>query len=335
MKALQAPWTVLSRLTRRERLEIALLGTWFFFMIATLSLLKPSRTASLLAHLGAVELPLVRFGSVLAVGLVVALYSRIVNRFTRLDVARGAALIFALALVALFAVLQIGGPAVAAQRWFVWAVFILVDIYSTVMITIFWTYTNDVVTRDQADALYGPIGLGGILGGIAGGAVVDGLVSAIGPVFLLLVCAFIVAGCGGLAWLTEAVLKPPPRAIEANGSSVMDGARLVWRSRYLSLIVGIVVGYEIAATTTDFVVNVVFEQAFHGEAELARMTGRLGWIVSATALVSQLVLVPILLPRKRAALLLPPIAMAAAFRRSARHAGGGDGAHALGAAIVV
>ena len=64
--------------------------------------------------------------------------------------------------------LRLGGEALGAQRWFVWAVFILVDIYSTVMVAIFWTYANDVVSRTEADKLYGPIGVGGILGGVVG-----------------------------------------------------------------------------------------------------------------------------------------------------------------------
>jgi AAA family ATP:ADP antiporter len=77
-------------------------------------------------------------------------------------------------------------------------------------------------------------------------------------------------------------------------------------------IVGIVVAYEFAAAVTDFVINVVFERAFDSQIEIAQMYGRLGWIVSATALVSQLIIVPALLPLKRLALLVPPITMALA-----------------------
>jgi ATP/ADP translocase len=85
--------------------------------------------------------------------------------------------------------------------------------------------------------------------------------------------------------------------------------REVLHSRYLLLIVGVVIAYEFAAAMTDFVVNVVFELAFASEVELARMFGRLGWIVSATALITQIVVVPAVLPLKRVALLVPPIAM--------------------------
>lgn len=309
------PLTTLRSLTRAERAKAGLLFSWFFLVITTLWLLKPIRQASLLVHLGAEELPYARFGAVAVVAVVVAIYSRLVDRLTRLQVARGAAVVFAMLLVAFWGALRIGGDELGAQRWFVWAVFIMVDIYSTVMVGIFWTYTNDVVTREEADKLYGPIGLGGILGGIAGGVTVDGLIAWIGHVDMLLVCTGLVLASAGLASASEAWLHPRPRPAHVRESklpSALEGAGLVLKSRYLLLIVGIVLCYEFAAATTDFVVSVVFERAYTDQTELTRMFGRLGWIVSGVALVSQLVLVPLLLPRKRIALLLPPLAMAVA-----------------------
>jgi ATP:ADP antiporter, AAA family len=302
-----------SALTPAERLKATLLFSWFFTSITTLWLLKPIRTATLLVHLGAEELPYLRFGSVAGVALVVLVYSWVVNRYTRLDIVRGSALIFALVLALFWISLRIGGEALGAQRWFVWAVFIMVDIYSTVMVAIFWTYANDVVSRAEADKLYGPIGIGGILGGITGGGAVDVLVRSIGPVDMLLLCVALVVLGGALGWLTEALLKPPPRVVavkqKAAVEDALEGAREVLRSRYLLWLVAIVVAYEFAAAVTDFVINVVFERAFHTQVEIARMYGRLGWIVSGVALASQLLLVPPLLPYKRVALLMPPVVM--------------------------
>lgn len=310
-----SPLARLRALSRQERLKAALLCAWFFLTITTLWLLKPVRSASLLAHLGAQELPYVRLGAVATVGVIVAAYSRAVSRLSRLTVARGASFLFAGVLVAFWLALWIGGSALGTQRWFVWAVFILVDVYSTVVVGVFWTYANDVVTPDEADKLYGPIGIGGIAGGIAGGAIVDSLVSSIGSVHILLLCAALSTACGVVVTATERALRPRPRVIDERARGLdmaIEGAREVLHSRYLLLIVGVVLGYEFAAAMTDFVVNVVFERSFATETELAQMFGRLGWIVSGTALVAQLLVVPVLLPAKRIALLLPPIAMSLA-----------------------
>jgi ATP:ADP antiporter, AAA family len=316
MTSIQNPISVLLRLSSSERLKAALLSGWFFLTIAALWLLKPVRTASLLVHLEASELPYLRFGAVIGVGVVVLAYSRAVNHFSRLNVVRGSSSIFALVLLVFWAALRLGGEALGSQRWFVWAIFILVDIYSTLMVAIFWTYTNDVVSRVEADKLYGPIGIGGILGGIVGGVAVDVFVETVGPIDLLLVCAGLVLLGGGLGWISERMLKPAARQVahvdKPAIADALEGAREVLRNPYLLAIVGIVVAYEFAAATTDFVINVVFQQAFHSQVEIAQMYGRLGWIVSGTALLSQLLLVPVLLPFKRVALLVPPIAMAAA-----------------------
>ena len=308
-----ASWRALGSLERRKA---ALLSLWFFLTIATLWVLKPLRSASLLAHLGAEELPYVRFATVVVVAVVVANYSRAVDRFARAEVARGACWLFAGLLIAFWTALTLGGESLGAQRWFVWSVFILVDLYSTVMVGIFWTYTNDVVSREEADRLYGPIGIGGTVGGIVGGASVDSLVRLTGTVNLLVLSAALCLTSAVVVWVSERMLRPRQRSIEPTPlhgfRAATQGWREVTRSRYLVLIVGVVLTYEFAAAMTDFVINVVFERAFSSEVALAQMFGRLGWIVSATALLSQIVLVPTVLPQKRLALLIPPVVMGAA-----------------------
>ena len=119
----------------------------------------------------------------------------------------------------------------------------------------------------------------------------------------------------GLGTVTEKVLRPPPRkrlvAKRVDHQSALDGVVAVSKSQYLLLLVGLVIFYELATTFSDFAVNVVFEQQHLGEDELARMYGRLGWMAGGVAIVAQLVLVPMLLPTKRKALLLPPFVLLA------------------------
>lgn len=301
---------------RRQRVQVALLSAWFFVITAALWLLKPVRTAALLSHLGSAQLPILRFSSVLVVGLLVLGYSQVVNRLSRLQVTLAVSFAFGVLILAVWAGLVLGEREIGAQRWFVWGVYCLADAYAAIMVTIFWTYTNDVVSPADADRSYTSIGLGGILGGIAGGGFTDSLVHWLGPVHLLLACAACLMVGTALAWANEAILAPPPRALPARPlgvvSEALEGAQTVLRSEYLLWMVGIVITYEVAATLTDFVVNVILERSFQTEVELAQMYGRLGWIAGAAALFSQLAIVPALLPTKRVALLVPPLVMAAA-----------------------
>ncbi len=296
-------------LSRETRIKGVLLSAWFFVTVATLWLLKPVRVASLLVHLGAAETPYVRLAGVATVAVVVAFYSWAVNRLSRVSVVRWSHLLFAGLLFVFWLSLRLWGSWLGAQRPFVWAVYIMVEIYSVMMIGIFWTYTNDIVTQTESDQLYGLVGVGGIVGGAAGGAFVDAFTRRIGPINLLIICAGLVLVSAVLGSITEAVVHPAERHVatkEGGFGAALEGAREVRASRYLMLIVGIVIAYEFTATLTDFGISVIFEHSYHDEVELTKMYGRLGWIVSATALVSQIILVPLLLPLKRIALLVPP-----------------------------
>jgi aminoglycoside phosphotransferase family enzyme/ATP/ADP translocase/predicted kinase len=302
-------------LSRVETAKASLLSAWFFLTVATLWLLKSVRVTALLIHLGARETPYVRLAGVAAVGAAVLVYSIATSRMSRISLVRATCAAFAVALLASWIAVKVFGDALASQRSFVWATYVLVDVYAVVMIQTFWTYTNDVVTPDEANRLYGIIGLGGILGGAFGGALVDFCARAISADDFMLIACGIVIACAGLATVTERVLRPPPRKTElevsGNLDSALAGVQEVAKSRYLLLIVGVVVGYELTATMTDFGVNVIFEHAHLGEHQLAQMYGRLGWIASGVAVMAQLVLVPLLLPSKRVALLLPPFALLA------------------------
>jgi AAA family ATP:ADP antiporter len=305
----------LAGVDRHGRIKGIVLSSWFFLTVATLWLLKPVRVASLLAHLGATETPYVRLAGVVAIAFVVGAYSMVINRLTRIGVVQWANALFGAVLVLFWIALKMWGPWLAGKRAFVWAVYILVEVYAAIIIGIFWTYTNDVVTSDEANKLYGFIGLGGILGGIAGGAFVDLFARPIGPANLLLVCAGLIASSIALAMHANRLIHPPERHPDhraARGlARALAGATEVRNSRYLMMIVGIVVAYEVSATMADFGVNVLFERAYPDETILTEMYGRLGWIVGATAVVGQIVLVPILMPAKRIALVVPPMVMLA------------------------
>jgi aminoglycoside phosphotransferase family enzyme/ATP/ADP translocase len=302
-------------LSRDERTKAALLSLWFFLTVATLWLLKASRITSLIVHLGARETPYVRLAGIGAVAVAVFFYSLATSRLSRVNVVRLTSMTFATVLVAFWIALRIGGEHLATSRAFIWALYILVDVYTVVMIELFWTYASDVVTQTEADKLYGIIGLGGIVGGILGGVLVDLGARVIGINNFLVISAGIVAAMAVLGSVTERVLAPRPRQLlpydRGDLSSAFDGIHEIKKSRYLLLFVGLVVAYEFAATLIDFGVNVVFERAHLTETALAAMYGRLAWIAGCVGIVAQLTLVPVLLRSKRVALLIPPLALLA------------------------
>ena len=307
------------RLDRDERLKASLLSAWFFLTVAALWLLKSSRVTALLSHLGAREMPTVRLVGIVVVGACVYAYSVAAARLSRIALVRATSAALAAVVLGLWLAVRISGPALGSSRAFIWAFYILVDVYTVVMVELFWTYANDVVTPEEAERLYGVVGLGGILGGIVGGVVVDVCARAIGPDNFLVIGAAIIASIIGLASVTERVLRPPPRHLAPRnsrpasrvGTTARDVVKEIAGSRYMLLLAGLVIAYELSTTLMDFGVYVVLERAHLGEEGLARVYGRIGWIAGAIAIVVQLVVVPRLLPKKRAALLFSPIVLLA------------------------
>ena len=303
---------LLRGLTREERVKAGLLSGWFFLTVATFWLLKPVRVATLLVHLGARETPYVHLAAAVVVAAAVMAYSALVNRVSRGQLVVLANAGFGAVLLLFWMAARVLGARITAERPFVWSIYVMVELYSVMLIGVFWTYVNDVVTTKESNRLYGLIGLGGILGGVFGGVFVDAFAKQIGTFNLLPVCAGVMAGCALLGASIERVLHPQKHRWKGGGlDAAFEGAREVTKNRYLMLLVVVVIAYEFTATLTDFGINVLFEREYTNEGELTKMYGRLGWIVSGTAIVSQLVLVPLLLPAKRVALLLPPLAMIA------------------------
>lgn len=149
----------------------------------------------------------------------------------------------------------------------VWSFYLFGDLFSTLMVATFFAFLNDSVTPEAAKRLYGPVGLGGVVGGVVGTTFVRGLIDDISlPGWLWI--------CGLLSLLIVAVAYAAGRLVDRNPSlastahtqstvpddiagakrsnPAFEGAQLVLHSPYLLSIAGIVGLYEIVSTIMDF-----------------------------------------------------------------------------------
>ncbi len=149
---------------------------------------------------------------------------------------------FALNLVAFFALLT-WGPA-AQQVWFGRAFFIWTSIFNMFVVSIFWSVMADVFAPGQSKRLFGFIGAGGTIGGIAGAALTSWLVGTLGAANLLLVSAVLLE----VAALSARALFVQPRTATAAenghaaaphgpetaiGGTVWEGMRRAFADPYL------------------------------------------------------------------------------------------------------
>jgi len=309
----------------RELRPALLFFLFWFFIIVVFQVLKPLKKGLFVENLGAyVELyaKLANIGvAILALALFTALYNRWGSRRMIFLLCGG----FIAALLA-FAFLLSQGPPGAGVNW---SFYLFGDAWSTIWVTTFWAYLNEMTLTEQSKRLYGLIGGGGVIGGLVGGLLVWQLVQPLGAPLLLIGCAAVTALMGGIVWRSERLAQQPQAAIgrrdtdqlrlekqkeqKEKTNAAMEGARLVFQSRYLLAVVGTVFLYELVSQILDYQYSTAAE-TLAGAGATQEFFGLVTAIIGVVSVVTQLFLVSFVIRKfgVTAALLVLPVAMAAA-----------------------
>ncbi|MBW6498590.1 MAG: hypothetical protein K0B09_09395, partial [Bacteroidales bacterium] len=238
---------------KKEWPSVIGLAMFFFLTIAVFWVLKPLKRGLLVSHyqdnplelftwslygaeveqLGKVLNMVFAFVMVLAF---VWLYKKLSRQWLITTIASFFALMFVV-----FSVLVETMP---DAPFVIWSFYIFGDMYNTMLVTLFWAFTNDVFSSQRAKSAYGFIGLGGILGGIFGATMVTTLVQTTGrstllvssviPMLLIIAISIFVDRREGRGNEKKSEDK------SSDNQSVWDGARLVIASKYLLSIAAII-----------------------------------------------------------------------------------------------
>ncbi len=190
------------------------------------------------------------------------------------------------------------GPAsiTIGYTFFVW-----VSVFNLLSTSVFWGFMADLFSSGQGKRLFGPIGVGGTLGAVAGSTVPATLSGVLGPVHLMLIAAVlleVVTGCArhlchqfGLTDRAQSHMPGVPAAAGAGpgspepGRDVWAGFSLIARSSYLQMMV---VYMLLFTMTTTFL---YFEQARILKETLAESSARIGLLARIDLIVNALTLV--------------------------------------------
>jgi AAA family ATP:ADP antiporter len=143
---------------------------WLLFAIHFLVLTfhyasKSIRQSTFIQDLGAAQLPLVYLMLALCSYPVLQLYGRLVDRYPMRRLISGSALVFATNLAIFWWLFGTG------ERWVSVVFYMWVGIVGLLQVSQFWSYASLLLDARQAKRLFGFIGAGGLLGGIAGGQI--------------------------------------------------------------------------------------------------------------------------------------------------------------------
>jgi len=243
--------------------SVFLMFFYFFMIIASYYILKPVRNSLFLEQLGARNLPWVYIGTAVVIGFIILIYGKLSQLVSRNILMPGTIIFF------IFNLLFFWWAYKQDLVWFSAVFYIWVSIYSVLLMSQFWIAANVIYSSSQAKRLFGIIGSGGILGGIAGGGITNGLATTIGTENLILVSAGILGIVAFIASIIHSKFSDDnsdEHSISSADLIEVDDHKTVYQSivesRHLQLIGVIISLGMVVSSLVDFEFNSIIENSY-------------------------------------------------------------------------
>jgi ATP:ADP antiporter, AAA family len=299
---------------------------YFFLVITSFWVLKPIKKSVFIAYykeigtfnlfgwqmLGSQAELLAKVLNMLVAAAAVAVFTLLCRKFVRQQLTCIFSIFSIICFIAYFVLLANPGGGT------VWTFYLFGDLFNTLMVPTFFAFLNDSVTGDQAKRLYGLVGFGGVVGGAFGSIALATFISRVSTNIWMLVLIGITLVIIVLAFAASRKIPASDSAIAASQklevddiekNAAVEGARLVFRSRYLLAIVAIVGFYEMVSTIMDFQFSASVEH-FVASNQIGEHFSRVFAITNVGAMIIQLVFTSLVMTRFGVgiALLILPIA---------------------------
>ncbi|MDP6677842.1 MAG: Npt1/Npt2 family nucleotide transporter [Verrucomicrobiota bacterium] len=230
-------------------------------------------------------------GMNLVIAFLIVLFLTLVTRLAKRQRLTYCCMGLVIAMTFLFT-LQINQP----TEMTVWLFYWFGDLYISLMLAAFFSFLHDTVDLKNAKRLYGFIVLGAVSGGAVGSTYFRGWIAEMNNQQWLhtiigigvVICALAFAA----GWMARSIPhhEPEPKPDDVPGkkfNAAIEGASLVFKSRYLIAIAGIVGFYEITSEVLDYQFTAMTER-FVPKEEIGSHFGTVYAIGNIGALVIQL-----------------------------------------------
>lgn len=276
----------------------------FFFLLAGYYIIRPLREEMGASAGGGFALNWLFLATLGGTFLVTPVFGTLVSRVPRRVFVPAVYHALAASFVAFYVTLSVlaGPQRLATARFF----FVFVSTFNLLIVSVFWGFLADLFRSEQAKRLFGAIGLGGTLGGIAGGTITAGLARTLGPVPLLLVAAglfevavFCMGRLAHVYRVDEAAAPGAGGGAPAGvppGTGALSGVSLFVRSRYLLGIAAFLLLYTVGSTFLYLSQARIVRAAFHDAGARTAFFARIDLTVNVLTALLQLFLTGRLLP---------------------------------------
>jgi len=165
-----------------ESTTALLLALNVFLLLTAYYIIKPVRDALILSGQGAEMKSYVSAGQAILLLVLVPAYAALADRLPRRRLLNAVTGFFVACLVAFFALIRADVP--VGVVFFLWA-----GIFNLMIVAQFWSFANDLYTKDQGERLFPIVAFGASLGAAVGSAVTGRLIPLVGVPQLLLLAA--------------------------------------------------------------------------------------------------------------------------------------------------
>ena len=273
---------------RREETKVVLLMMLYGFLAMTsYYVVKPVRNAVFVERLGADNLPYVYIITAIVVSLVMVVYSKYVNRVGHLALLLGTFAFLAANLV-IFRWLLIEETLIASGIFYIWG-----KLFPLLIVSQFWLVGNLLFTTRQAKRLFGPVGVGLILGGIAGSSIAGTAAERLGSENLLLAAAGILGLCAVIVLALASEMRDQEgrrRSGRLVGELSGDAVRVLFESHHLRWIAALLFTTILVSTLIDWQFNRAVELFIQGEDNKTQFFGRFFLVLNIASVAIQVLL---------------------------------------------
>lgn len=313
--------TVLSRLVTVKPQEITALlvsCAYFFLILCAYYIIRPIRTEMVIAN-GVANIQWLMLMTLVVLIAITPLFGWVTTRFKTRQFLSYCTLFFASHLIIFFFLFNVEERSPITTRAF----FIWVNVFNMFIVSLFWSFMNDVFSRGQSKRLFAFIAAGGTAGAICGPIITTTLVKTVGLAPLLLISASVLASSViSITWLTkwdnqdfigDSVKERSKNAALEGG--VLDAFKLITKSPYLIGICLFIILYAVSITFVEIQQAEMIESRFNDPTQRTQLFSTVDLSVNVLALIFQLFLTSRLISwfGFRAALMLVPVGITIGF----------------------
>ena len=237
---------------------------FFFLVIYSYYIAKPIRNSLFLEWMGPQQLPYIYLLSSVITLFGAFILDRLLNRFAPVRLIPTALTLFTVLLTTFWWLFTFVSH---MSRSLSFMLYLFISLFAVVGVSLFWATCNDTHSPREGRNFYNIIGLGGILGGLAGSETTNLLATKIGTENLLLISAGILALTIPLPhfliseWHRENKLEHEPLIIKKTDDKPEGNFKTIFNMKYILIITGLVFIFTLMSSLLDFQYQTIIKNA--------------------------------------------------------------------------